>query len=94
MSRKFDFLKTTKTQPVENLSTQKLDNPDIRVAELPKPSRGRPAGKRTDPEYSQVTAYIRKNTHHAVKVRLLQEGQDREFSELVEQLLDGWLRGQ
>ena len=26
---------------------------------------GRPAGKRTDPKYTQITAYIRKATHQA-----------------------------
>lgn len=54
--------------------------------------RGRPKGKRSDPAFEQVTAYIRKSTHQGVKIALLQEGEDREFSELVEELLDEWLR--
>jgi hypothetical protein len=53
---------------------------------------GRPAGKRSDPEYEQVTAYIRRETHKGVKIALLQEGQRREFSELVEDLLSSWLK--
>lgn len=93
MSRKFDFLKTAKTQPAESLRTEQLEHSDIQVAEMSKP-RGRPSGKRTDPDYAQVTAYIRKATHHAVKLRLLQEGQGREFSELVEDLLAVWLSGE
>jgi hypothetical protein len=56
------------------------------------PRRGRPAGKRSDPDYEQVTAYIKKETHKDVKIGLLQEGQGREFSELVEDLLSGWLK--
>lgn len=51
-------------------------------------------GKRNDPAYTQVTAYIRKETHHQVKLALLQEGGDREFSELVEDLLSEYLRTQ
>ena len=46
-------------------------------------------GKRSDSEYRQVSAYIRKDTHRKVKMALLEE--NREFSELVEQLLRGWL---
>ena len=46
-------------------------------------------GKRSDSDYRQVSAYIRKDTHRQVKIALLQE--DREFSQLVEELLRGWL---
>ena len=53
--------------------------------------RGRPPGKRSDPNFEQVTAYIRKLTHQGVKIALLQEGQGQEFSELVEGLLSKWL---
>ena len=47
------------------------------------------AGKRSDSEYKQVSAYIRRDTHFKVKLALLQEG--REFSELVEELLGEWI---
>jgi hypothetical protein len=51
---------------------------------------GRPPGKRSDPEFEQVTAYIRKETHQAVKIELLKSGR-QEFSALVEALLQQWL---
>ena len=53
----------------------------------------RPVGKRSHPDFEQITAYIRKDTHHAVKIALLQNGK-KEFSELVEELLCQWLRSQ
>ncbi len=54
--------------------------------------RGRPAsGKRSNPDFEQVTAYIRKRTHADVKIALLREGQRQEFSALVENLLAEWL---
>jgi hypothetical protein len=56
-------------------------------------ARGRSYGKRSDPSYEQVTAYIRKRTHDAVKMALLKEGQRRQFSELVEELLSSWMQG-
>ena len=49
-------------------------------------------GKSADPKnFMKLTSYIRRDTHQAVKIRLLQEGQGREFSELVQELLDSWL---
>ena len=53
--------------------------------------RGRPNGKRSDPDYLGFTTYIRKSTHLKVKIALLQEGKGREMSELVEELLGHWL---
>ena len=55
------------------------------------PRRGRPPGKRSHPDFEQITAYIRKDTHHAVKIVLLKNG-GKEFSELVEELLGQWLK--
>ena len=54
--------------------------------------RGRPRGKRSSEDFVQVTAYIGKDTHRAVKMALLGEGDGREFSELVEELLADWLK--
>ena len=52
---------------------------------------GRPAGKRTNPDYGQVTAYIPKSLHEDVKIALIKEG-GKEFSTLVEELLSEWIR--
>lgn len=70
----------TETQPAKISATQKDE----------KPKRGRPRAKRSDDNYKQVTAYILKTTHLEVKKRLLDE--EREFSELVEELLAEWLK--
>lgn len=68
--------------------------PTTKAAKPTKPNgqAGRPAGKRSDPEYTQVTAYIRTGTHKETKIALLNEGRDREFSELVQDLLQKWLQ--
>ena len=55
---------------------------------------GRPRGKRSHPDYEQVTAYIKKETYRNTKIALLQQGNNQEFSELVEQLLSDWLSTQ
>jgi hypothetical protein len=60
-----------------------------------KPKRGRPGGqgKRLNPDYSQVTAYIPTTLHDETKINLIRQG-NREFSELVEELLAAWNRTQ
>ena len=50
---------------------------------------GRPPGKKSNPDYTQVTVYLRKDTHIAAKKLLLDEG--REFSDLVDDLVSRWL---
>ena len=51
---------------------------------------GRPKGKRTDPTFRQVSAWIRRNTYDLVTIRLVEK--DRlEFSVLVQRLLEDWL---
>ena len=52
-------------------------------------AEGGGVGKRSNAEYRQVSAYIRKDTHRNVKMALLEE--DQEFSELVGRLLEEWL---
>lgn len=63
---------------------------DGEVAE-PAAKRGRPGGqgKRGNPDYAQVTAYIPKKLHDETKVNLIHLN-NREFSQLVEELLRNW----
>jgi len=58
---------------------------------------GRPAtGKKSDPTYRQVTAYVRKDLYKNVSDALYDESRGRpdakrkEFSELVDELLEQW----
>jgi hypothetical protein len=48
-------------------------------------------GKRWDKDYQQLTAYVLKETHMAVRLSLMPE--KREVSELVQELLTAWLAG-
>lgn len=63
-------------------------------SELEVKQRGRPRGKKSDPEFVSAIAYIRKKTHLQVKRLLLDkeaEGDKQDFSELVQDLLDFWV---
>ena len=48
----------------------------------------RRVGKRSNPDYTQITAYIKKKTHEDVMRKIYKQ---QEFSELLEKLLIGWL---
>ena len=57
------------------------------------PKVGRPrTGKRSNPDYRQVSAWIRRDTYERVTHKLFTKEGRREFSELVQELLDSWLR--
>lgn len=66
---------------------------------VPNRRTGRPAtGKKSDPNYRQVTAYVRKELYRNVTDTLYDESRGRddtkrkEFSELVDELLERWWR--
>ncbi len=47
-------------------------------------------GKSSDDDYKQASVYVRKDTHKLVTKALVDE--DYDFSDLVQSLLDGWLK--
>ena len=67
---------------------EELDNPSATAKSL------KTKGKRSDPEYEQVSAYIRKETYKNIKIALLQSANHQNFSDLVEELLAQWLNSQ
>lgn len=87
----FDALKIAridKDKPAKHLEVQTvehLDSPGGVVS-----ARG--LAKSTNPVFMKFTVYVRKQTHLAVKTRLVSQG--REMSDLVEELLSDWLQKQ
>ena len=51
-------------------------------------------GKRTAPDYVQVGVYIPKQLHNQAKVLLIHEGVDRDFSQLIGDLLSAYVNRQ
>ncbi len=49
-------------------------------------------GKSSNAAYTQVLAYVRRDTHNAVKAALIFDVAKRDLSDLVEELLSGWLK--
>jgi hypothetical protein len=56
------------------------------------PRRGRPLGKRTNKDFRQVTAYIGTETYKQTKIKLFAADERKEFSTLVDELLNKWLK--
>ena len=84
---KFDrFISATKAPTKGKARKATTKAPAPTSADTPK--RGTLA-KRNDPEYRQALAYVRAETMKSVKSRLAEE--EREFSDLVEELLSKWL---
>ena len=60
-------------------------------ADIPPEVQPKPKGKRNNPAFTQVTAYIPRALHEEVKITLIREG-TRDFSTLVENLLAEWVQ--
>lgn len=58
------------------------------------PRRGRPPGKRSNKGYVQMTAYVRRDVHLKAKIALLESEDSRDLSDLVDELLAGWVEQQ
>ena len=56
-------------------------------------TRGRPrTGKRSNPAYTPITAFIRRDTRDAVAMALMADGRKRDTSDVIQELLAGWLK--
>ena len=85
---KFDGLLSVKSGAAKQEPEKELKTPQKPLS-APKKGKSRPAGKRSDPDYTQITAYIRKNTHENVMRKIYKR---QELSELIEELLDQWMK--
>ena len=81
--------KASKKNKAEDVkpATPKTKDPQV-ATNIPKKRRS--TGKRTDPAYKQVGAYIKKDTYLQIQ-RLLLEQPDKDFSDLVQELLSDYL---
>ncbi len=88
-------LRKTKPEPTEpepEQTIQPLPSPSESVATVKKMGRPGGKGKSSNPDYEQVTAYIKRDTHRRVKIAMLQNDTDGDFSDLVQRLLDDYLK--
>ena len=60
----------------------------------PSRGKGRPPGKRSDPDYQPTTVLLRKQTKKTASRLLEDTGTGQDLSELIEQLLAEWIQQQ
>jgi hypothetical protein len=75
-------------EPVSKIAAEVPPAP-APVAEAPK-GKGRPPGKRSDPEFKPTTLFLRTRTKRTASRLLEDKGDEQDLSELVEQLLSQW----
>lgn len=76
-----------------NSKEQFLQKPDAAPLgiETPVPEKVKQIAKSRNADYAQVLTYIRRNTHKEIKKVLIDDPQNRDLSDLVEELLSSWL---
>ena len=79
-----------KQRPVE----QPASPPTPHVGSEPVRGRGRPPGKRSDPDYQPTTVLIRKRTKKTATRLLEDTNAAHDLSDLIEQLLTEWIHRQ
>ncbi len=82
---KFDGILSAKS----NDNTKAAQKSAGAVVKLVKKEESKRVGKRSHPDFTQITAYIKKNTHEDVMRKIYKR---QEFSELLEELLTDWLK--
>jgi len=80
---------TSKTKDIDEATTS--TPPVDQSSEAPKKRKS--SGKRTDPSYKQVGAYVKKDTYLQIQ-KLLLDKPDKDFSDLVQELLSTYLDNQ
>lgn len=60
-------------------------------SEIPQKKKSRASGKRSNPDYEQIGIYIPKNLHRKAK-KLLLDHADQDFSDLMTELLEKWVK--
>ena len=89
-----DVLKGAKASKKNQAEDVKPATPETKDPQVTtSTSKKRSTGKRTDPTYKQVGAYIKKDTYLQIQ-RLLLEQPDKDFSDLVQELLSDYLDNQ
>lgn len=95
MGKKFGALAEFRQAQIEDLPEQaeQKELPIVKVPQQAEPlkGRGRPAGKRSNPDFEPTTVLLRKQTKRKAS-RLLEDTEsEHDLSELIETLLGEWI---
>jgi hypothetical protein len=68
--------------------------PEIAAADRPATRKGRLPGKRSNPEWKLYSHFLKKQTQRAATAILRAEDDPRDLSDVLQELLEGWIRSQ
>lgn len=90
---KFGAIRNVRQDPPRLSETTNSGQAALLASPEPTPisTKGRPAGKRSNPEFEPTTIFLRKTTKKAANRALEDLGIRQDLSELVEELLQGWI---
>ena len=95
ITRKWEKKSVSKFRAIVDAKREPSDAKEQLTSTVAPYTRERPkkkkSGRRSDPGYKQANAYIPRELHLEVKLELMKEGKGRQYSELVEQLLQDWV---
>lgn len=83
---KFDGILSVKSSGNAKIESKPASGASVKST---KKEASKRVGKRSNPDYTQITAYIKINTHEDVMRKIYKR---QEFSELIEELLTEWLK--
>jgi hypothetical protein len=91
---KFKSILDAAREPVSEVPAAAPSPPQVNDSSAPSSNRlGRPpTGKKSNPAYQQVTAYVRRDLYRDVRIALLQDPRQPDFSDLIDELLERWHR--
>jgi hypothetical protein len=83
-------------QTIASIRQQAAEQPDAPAPARAEPLRGkgRPPGKRSDPVWKLYSHFLKKQTHREATNILRNEENGRDLSDVLEQLLEEWIRQQ
>ena len=89
---KFSALAELNRQEPESVELEATAGAVTSVIE-PGKGRGRPAtGKRSNPEWKLYSHFLKRKTQRAAVAKLQAEDSDRDLSDVLEELLEKWLK--
>ncbi len=75
---------------IDSQPTEITSKEDKSTDNIPK-KVGRPKGKRSNPNYTQISTFINKANYESAKIKLIKEGKKRDFGDLIDEFLEQWL---
>lgn len=86
-----EFRQPKESDLIAPAASSKEGREGTRPEPTPTRGRGRPTGKRSNPEFEPTTVLLRKQTKRVAGRKLEDADANQDLSELIEELLNNWI---